>query len=159
MSLISYTPGGGSSVVGSTKSGGTTVVNSPPRVPSAFATINSNLITLTASYQVILQTTITTTSVGYILGNAVAQVINTDSTDHTATIYMEVNGSTSNTTSEDIRKNTAGVDGAANLTIIHRTSIFEPVSSYNITLYAKCDTNNGTVKINHADLFGLGNLM
>lgn len=166
MSLIQYRPGGGSGVVGTTKAGGGVGPPGPqgPQgvgvVVSAFSAINGGSVVLTTSYSLIHSTTITTTGVGYILGQSTVQIKNDDNIDHWVDFYMVVNGSTSNTTSEDIRKPSGGVSGYANLFLIHRSDSVS-AATYNIQVYGKVRealNTAGSLVVDHLDLSGLGNL-
>jgi hypothetical protein len=169
MSLLHYKPGGGTSMVGSSKGAtaagpvgltgatGPTGPAGPNTIPSAYATLNGGTITLTTSYVPLLTTTITTDVSSYLLGHCTVQVANTNNAVHLVQFYMEVNGSVSNITQERIpARISASVFNFTNLTIIHRSGI-EPASTYSITLFGKADTGTGMV-VDHIDLSGLGNL-
>jgi hypothetical protein len=169
MSLIQYTPGGGYHVVGTSRGGppgpqGATGPTGPQgvgTVVSAFATINGGTVVLTTSYSLILSTTITTTGPGYILGHSTVQVKNDDNIDHFVDFYMVVNGGTSNTTSEDIRKPSGGVSGYANLTIIYRYNSSIPAGTYPLEIWGRTRTalsQANSLVVDHADISGLGNL-
>lgn len=165
MSLIHYKPGGGYHVVGSSRLGpqgatGPTGPQGAGTVVSAFSTINGGSVTLTTSYALIHSTTITTTGVGYILGQSSIQIKNDDNIDHFVEFYMKVNGSTGNITSEDIRKPVGGVSGYANFTILHRSGSVV-AGTYPLEIYGKCQTalnTPGSLVVDHLDLAGLGNL-
>lgn len=129
-----------------------------PTIVSSFATSDSSQV-LTTSYEVLLTDTITVTG-GRILGQCSLQVVNGDSIDHFVDFYIEVNGSVSNVASEDIRKRTGGVDGAANIFILQRSGIL-PAGTYELKVFGKSRDSQqsaGTLAVNHIDFAGLGNL-
>lgn len=130
------------------------------RTVSAYTGINGGSFALTTGYAQVFTTTITTQVTGYILGTTTIQVKNTDSVDHNVEFYMEVNGSVSNITTEDIRKQTAGVAGYANLTIMHRSGIIGP-ATYALKLYGKtleALVSPNSLVVDYANITGLGNL-
>jgi hypothetical protein len=165
MSLIQYRPGGGYHTVGTSKTGtpgppGPTGPQGVGTVVSAFATINGGSVVLTTSYSLVLSTTITTTGPGYILGHSTVQIKNDDNKDHFVDFYMVVNGGTSNTTSEDIRKPSGGVSGYGNLTIIYRCSSV-PAGTYPLEIWGRVRealSQPNSIVVDHADISGLGNL-
>jgi hypothetical protein len=129
-----------------------------PAVVSSFGT-SEDIQVLSTSYELFLTSTIAVTG-GRILGQCSVQIINGDNIDHVVDFYIEVNGSVSNVTSEDIRKRTGGVDGAANLFLIQRSGILT-AGTYELKLFGKSrevQSSPGTLTVNHIDFSGLGNL-
>lgn len=130
------------------------------RTMSSYTGFNSGSTVLGTGYALILATSITTAVTGYILGTSAIQVKNADSVDHNVDFYMEVDGSVSNVTSEDVRKRTAGVDGFANLTILHRSGLNGP-GTYALKVYGRTlepQVSAGSLVVDHIDVVGLGNL-
>jgi hypothetical protein len=140
---------------------GATGPQGPGSTVSAFATINGGTINLTNTYANIVSTTITTTTTGYIMGQCSFQIVNTDNEDHVVDFYLVVNGSTSNISTEDVRKITSGIPGYANLFIIHRCPSVA-AGTHNLQLWGRYSSGGspaaGELVVDHADLSALGNL-
>lgn len=128
-------------------------------IPSGFTGLNGGAIALSTGYTGIFSTEVTTSATGYIMGQAAIQVANPDTIDHWTDFYLVVNGSTGNTTTEDVRKKTGGVNGYANLNLIHRSGLVAP-GTYSTTIYGRVQESVATsnVVVDHIDLFTLGNL-
>lgn len=128
-------------------------------IPSGFTGINGGTIPLTTGYTGIYSVNVTTSATGYIMGQAAVQIANPDSVNHNVHFYLVVDGSTGNTTSENIEKKTGGANGVANLNLIHRSGLVSP-GTYSATLYGRVQDVSSTanVIVDHIDMFTLGNL-
>ena len=128
-------------------------------IPSGFTAFNSATVALSTGYTGIASTAVTTSATGYVFGQASVQVRNQDSVDHVVDLYLVVNGSTGNVTTEDMRKRNAGVDGYANFSLLHRSGIVGP-GTYSTTVYARVQEpiSTSNVIVDHLDMFALGNL-
>jgi hypothetical protein len=128
-------------------------------VPSGFGTLNGGVIALNTGYTGISSVNVTTSATGYIMGQAAVQIANPDSVNHVVSFYLVVNGSTGNTTNENIEKRTGGANGVANLNLIHRSGLVSP-GLYSATLYGRVQdvSSSASVVVDHIDMFALGNL-
>lgn len=144
---------------GATGATGMTGPTGPQTIPSGYTGLNGGIIALGTGFTGLYSVNVTTSATGYILGQAAIQVANPDTADHWVDFYLVVNGSTGNVTSEDIRKRTGGVNGYANLNLIHRSGLVAP-GTYSSTLYGRVQDLSATsnVIVDHIDLFTLGNL-
>ena len=125
----------------------------PNTIPSGFATTNGGSIILNTGYTGFTTTNVTNSATGYILSHAAVQIANPDSINHWVDCYLTVNGSTGNTTSENLEKRTGGVDGYANFTLIHRSGLVGP-GSYTTTVYGRIrePISTSNVVIDHSDV-------
>jgi hypothetical protein len=131
----------------------------PNTLPSGYDTINGGTFALTTGYTGVHSASVTTSATGYIMGQATVQIANPDSISHWVDCYLTVNGSTGNTTSENVEKRNAGIDGYANLMLIHRSGLVGP-GTYSTTLYGRIrePVSTSNIVIDHSDMFMLGNL-
>lgn len=157
--------GPASTVTGPTGPTGATGVTGPigptglETIPSGFTGINGGSIALSTGYTGIYSTQVTTSATGYVMGQAAVQVANPDSLNHWVDFYLVVNGNTGNVTTENIEKRNAGVDGYANLFLIHRSGLVAP-GTWTSTLFGRVRDLAATsnVIVDHVDMFTLGNL-
>jgi hypothetical protein len=135
--------------------------------PSAFygsPTLNT-LITTTGvpGTQIGNTINITTTEIGYIWANATANFTSDDNTnDHPISIYMIVNGTTSNTSTDYITRRTGASVRTLNMSIQQRTNTMIPAGSYTVQVFAYTDTSGVSgnhIRCDHLDVFALGNLV
>lgn len=152
-------PVGPQGIPGTAVNTGATGPTGAETIPSGFTGLNGGAVALGTGYTGIYSTQVVTSATGYIMGQAAIQVANPDTIDHWVDFYLVVNGSTGNITSEDIRKRTGGVNGYANLNLIHRSGLVGP-GTWTTTIYGRVQDLSSTsnVVVDHIDLFTLGNL-
>lgn len=128
-------------------------------IPSGFTGINGGTIALGTGYTGLCTTQVATSATGYVMGQASVQIANADNRDHWVDVYLTVNGSTGNVTTENVLKRAAGVDGYANLFLIHRSGLISP-GTYSTTVFARIRdlSSVANVVVDHIDMFTLGNL-
>lgn len=150
---------GSTGAIGSTGVTGPTGPSGSETVPSGFTSMNGSTLILATGYTGLYSASVTTSATGYIMGQAVAQVANQDTTNHWVSFYITVNGSTGNVTSANIEKRTAGVNGSANISLIHRSGLVGP-GTYSATLFGRVQdlSLSANTVIDHIDVFILGNL-
>ena len=144
---------------GATGSTGATGPTGPTAVPSGFNTMNSGTYPLSTGYTGIMSTSVTTSATGYIMGQVALQVANPDTANHYVDFYIVVNGSTGNVTSGFVDRRTGGVNGYANLSLIHRSGVVGP-GTWSTTLFGRVRdvSSTASVVVDHADIFSLGHL-
>lgn len=135
--------------------------------PSAFygsPTLNT-LITTTGvpGTQIGNTISITTTEIGYIWANATVNFTSDDNTtDHPISIYMIVNGTTSNTSTDYITRRTGASVRTLNMSIQQRTTTAIPAGTYTVQVFAYTDASGVSgshIRCDHVDVFALGNLL
>lgn len=102
--------------------------------------------------------TITTLSESYIMAFVTANFQNTSNAEEIISMYLTVNGTTSNPSRQTIIKNQAGFDGYAPITIIQRTDTSVVPSTYACDVYAYINSGVTGVSCDHVDIGLIGNL-
>jgi hypothetical protein len=128
-------------------------------------TLNTLITTTSAPATQIGNTiTITTTETGYIWATVTANFTSNDNTDdHPISIYMIVNGTTSNVSTDYITRRTGGSPiRTLNMSANQRTNAMIPAGSYTVQVFAYTDASGVSgshIRCDHLDVFALGNLV
>ncbi len=90
--------------------------------------------------------------------NLSAEIENIDTgNEHTVSMYLTINGDTSNTTNNSIvRAKNGSTPSQGALSIVHRSVVLQP-ATYTITVYAKADANSA-MNVTHLDFGAIGHL-
>lgn len=152
-------PAGPPGVAANTGATGPTGPTGALTIPSGFTAMNGATIALGTGFTGIASTSLTTSATGYVFGQAAVQFTNPDSVNHWVEAYLVVNGSTGNTTNENLEKRTGGTNGYANFSLLHRSGVVGP-GTYATTLYARVRdvSSTASVLIDHYDMVSLGHL-
>ena len=82
---------------------------------------------------------------------------NFDSVRHTVAVFIEVDGQRSQMLSHDIHPPISNVGGVITMSVQKRGTC-STRGNKGLAIYAQCDTNNGSVKCTHFDIFAIGDL-
>jgi hypothetical protein len=135
-----------------------TVPGSDAAIPSGFTgALNGGASTVNLTNDgptgtLVAQTSITIHTRSRLFANASVEIVALTSAIETVSLYLVVDGETSNVTTATNRGN----GEYSNIVLLHRTAPIAP-GTYTVAVYGYCSTAHA-VDVTHCDLFAMGNL-
>lgn len=128
-------------------------------IPSSFVTSGTTVVLTTGPTGTkIADSTITTTSTGYIWSTSSVELVNTDNSfTHNVTVYQIVDGFASDGITTSLQKK-SGNATYQNVTVSTRSPTRLAPGTWPIQVYAYTSTSTAEVSATHRDTFAMGHL-